>query len=236
MPFIQQQNDTMCGAYALAYWKWMCFSKRNLSAPPQDNDINYVKSIYGIVKFGGNAPVPSLAEDADPINMMYWYENIMPDSSVSFYTGDNETIKKLIGLISAVGAPQKVLYDELNNLGQIISSTITLMNGQYAIMLYSHTPKAQLAAANAGGNAQAVPADAKPEVNMDPSPAIATPAATTSPSLHYMLTYRLNGTFYILNSWDGYEKQITEAQFNGTVPIDYPNDILKSIQAGILLG
>ncbi|SFR68027.1 hypothetical protein [Anaeromicropila populeti] len=205
MSFIIQRMDSMCGAYGLAYWKWMHFDEREPVDGELEGDYAYVKAIYAMIQFAGNAPKKELAQYSNPIDMMYWVKEQTIDHPVCFYTGGSPVINNIMDLMKVPNAPQKNLYDELIELGQIKTSSITLAEKQYAIMIFT------------------VERLAKPTEDSE------------FPLFHTALTVRRDGQLYLINSWDGNERLITEDQFNGKDSISYPMDKLISTGAGIML-
>jgi hypothetical protein len=131
--FVIQVKDNMCGAYCIAYYKWLESGKKY--SIDQSIDRTEVSTIYENTKFGlqyKNANIPGLhtgniSEWSSPLFMLNYIIASNLNDNAKYYTGsDKYMIKEIIKNDSSMlsSFSNAIFFEELPPLS----------NGQYAIL------------------------------------------------------------------------------------------------------
>ena len=131
--------DTMCGAYSLAYYKWLKSGKTYSDNEAADR--SEVETIFNQVKFGSsysNVDVTSigfrnLPVANDPLKMLDYAVEVLGKSTAKFYYDSNNST--IVFIKNLIEANDSTLMKKHSN--RVISSGIPTLNvGQYAIVLF----------------------------------------------------------------------------------------------------
>jgi hypothetical protein len=126
-------NDLRCGAFSLAFYKWLKEGKTYSS--DQTTDYSTVDSIYTNVKFGSaysNVGGMDLSASSNPLKMLHYAIDTLGESSAEFYR--DSTIPEMEGIHTAISTNDSSLlttYTAKDKTGGIP----TLNNGDYAIVV-----------------------------------------------------------------------------------------------------
>lgn len=176
--FIIQKNLPNCGAFALAYYKWLTSGE-----PTEEEQESLVAHITQEILFNGDAPVPGLEQFCDPIKMISYLMDTLgiAKERIKFYSGGpgnivDELLERMIG-----SEGEKARLDGWLADGLVVRSAAPREWTGYFITLCVGLSRRDL--------------DSEAPLPMEQ---IANPGA-----MHYALVQRGDGGAMAINSWDG---------------------------------
>lgn len=186
MAFITQKNQSNCGAYALAYWKWL-----ETGEPSEKEQVEEVEEITSSILFGEDAPFPALAQYCDPAKMINYLTSVrgLDRNQIKFYSGEeggpvDGLLKLMLNMLPEdPGSEHTIIIKNWLQTGLVIRQTLPESWQRYLISL-------------------AVALFREPGNHNAPT----TEELSNSQRIHYVLVRRGDSNTQVYNSWDGFAR------------------------------
>lgn len=192
MAFITQKHQSNCGAYALAYWKWLETEKlpEKEQAEAEAKEEMEVEEITNLILFGKDAPNQALTQYCDPVKMINYLTSMhgLAKNQITFFSGEKG--KPVDGLLELM----------LNVLPEDPDSECTIIKNWLETGLVARKAPPE----NWQGYLISLAVALFREPGNDNAPT--TEELSNSQRIHYVLVQRVGSNTQVYNSWDGFAR------------------------------